>query len=57
VRVTIDRREQPEVAEDLAEVVAENAEVEADEDDQCDDDPPAYVFIERRAVRGSLPPR
>jgi hypothetical protein len=52
----------PAVAADLAEIADEYAEIEADEADddrdQGEDDAPAeVVYVKRRAVRGSLPPR
>jgi hypothetical protein len=47
-----------EAAADLSEIADEYAEIEADDDDQGEDDAPAeVVYMRRRTVRGSLPPR
>jgi hypothetical protein len=52
----------PAVAADLAETADEYALIEADEaaedGDQGEDDAPAeVVYVKRRSLRGSLPPR
>lgn len=61
LRATLAGMDDPAVAADLAETADEYAQIEADEaaedDDQGEDDAPAVVYVKRRAVRGSLPPR